>query len=318
MSSLRQQPKNSKMITEHAFRSFTKIADFVSQLKDVVCVNDSTYHEVALYNHLLTKTKLSHKQAIQRHIELFSEFCTRNQDALINKDSRRIVYRKIIYSEKVFIDLYDILNNPSTDGETVSAIWNHLLVIQATIDPTSEARAILQNLKQSSSSEGQFLDGFLSKIEGSIDKEKMQGDPLSAATSILQSGVLNDLVGSIDQGVKSGNLDLGKLVGTVQQMLGGLTSQGGGGGSGGGLDIGSLMGMMGGMMGGMGGGLGIEKGTGMLSGLNADKLKEQIDKQVEAELVKEKAETLVSVSSDTGDSRGDSSSSNSSSAGSFL
>lgn len=275
------------MITEQSFRCFTKIADFVGQLKDVVCVNDSTYHEVALYNHLLSKTKLSHKQAIQRHIDLFTEFCSRNHDALINKDYKRIVHRKITYSEKVFIDLYDILSNPSTDGETATAIWNHLLVIQATIDPTSEARAILQNLKQTSSTEGQFLDGFLSKIEGSIDKEKMQGDPLSAATSILQSGVLNDLVGSIDQGVKSGNLDLGKLVGTVQQMLGGLTSQGAGAAPGG-IDIGSLMGMMGGMMGG-GQGLGIDKGTGMLSGLNADKLKEQIDKQVEDELAKEKS-----------------------------
>lgn len=302
------------MITEQSFRCFTKIADFVGQLKEVVCVNDSTYHEVALYNHLLSKTKLSHKQAIQRHIDLFTEFCSRNHDALINKDYRRIVYRKITYSEKVFIDLYDILSNPSTDSETASAIWNHLLVIQATIDPTSEARAILQNLKQTSSTEGQFLDGFLSKIEGSIDKEKMQGDPLSAATSILQSGVLNDLVGSIDQGVKSGNLDLGKLVGTVQQMLGGLTSQGGGtaAASPGGIDIGGLMGMMGGMMGGMGGGqgLGIDKGTGMLSGLNADKLKEQIDKQVEAELAKEKSSAAVSMDPSSSEKRnGDDSSS---------
>jgi len=281
---MKQAPKNSKMISEHMFKSFTKIADFISQLAEVF---GEKYHEIVLYNHLLSKTKLSNKQAISRNIGLFTEFCSRNNEAILSKDPKKIVYHRISYSEKVFIDLHAILNQADLDEDTLNTTWNHLLVIQATIDPTSEAREVLKHLKENSSSEGQFLDGFLSKIEKSIDKDKIGADPMSAATSILQSGVLNDLVGSIDNGIKGGTLDLGKLVGTVQQMLGGLSGMGSSGNGSnpmGGIDLSGMMGMVQSMMsGGMGGqGMGITPG-GSLSGLDPAKMKEQIEARVESE-----------------------------------
>ena len=275
------QPKNSKLISEQTFRTFSKISDFVSQLNEVF---GSKFHELALYNHLVSKTKLSHKQAIKRHIDIFSEFCTRNQSAIINKDASKIVSGSITYSEKVFIQISKIFECVDMDDETAAQIWNHLLVIQVNIDPSGEARAVLQNMKNVSKNEGEFLHGFLNKIEQSVDKDKLQDDPMSTATSLLQSGVLNDLVGSIDSGVKSGNLDLGKLMGMVQQMLGGMTEPKGSEGTGG-LDLSGIMGMMGNMMGGAGGGsgMGIDK-NGMLNGLNADKIKEQINQKVDSEI----------------------------------
>ncbi len=290
------QPRNSKMINEHAFKCFIKIAEFVSQLNEAFGYK---FHEVTLYNHLLSKIKLSNKAAMTRNIELFGEFCSRNQDAIMTKDFKKMAFHRVAYSEKVYVDLYAILASPETDEATASVIWTHLLVIQATIEPSSEAQSVLRRLKENESSEGKFLDGFLSKIEGSIDKDKMGADPLSAASSILQSGVLNELVGSIDSGVKNGNLDLGKLVGTVQQMLGGLSGQMGGdasgGAPGGGLDLGAMMNMMSSMMpalaggmGNMGGGPAAPGGSssssgGGLAGLDPEKVKAQIEAQVEAE-----------------------------------
>ena len=305
---------SSRLVTENVFRSFQKIADFVQQLKDTFAV-DGKFRELILYNHLLGKTKMSNKSATNKHITLFSDFCSHNNEALLSKDVSKLVQKKISYSDKVFIDIYSILTLKESTPEDVDAIWNHLLVIQATIDPTSEARALLSKLKESSSNEGQFLDNFLDKIEKSIDKDKIGQDPMTAASSILQSGVLNDLVGSIDNGVKSGNLDLGKLVGTVQSMLGGLTggnmSSPPGGGAGG-IDIGNIMGMVGNMMNGMnaGGnsGNGTEGGVDMgnimgmmgslmggggsngLKGLNLDSVKEQIESRVNSEYEKEKKE----------------------------
>jgi len=277
------QPKNSKMISEHMFRSFSKISDFVAQLYEVF---GGKFHELTLYNHLLTKTKLSHKQAIKRHIEIFSEFCSRNKDAIAERDHTKIVSGVISYSEKVSINLPAIFACHDMDTDTETQIWSHILVINATIDPSSDARTILQQLQTESTSEGKFLDGFMNKIEQSVDRDKLNADPVSAASSILQSGVLNDLVGSIDSGVKSGNLDLSKLVGTVQQMLSGLSQSGDGGG---GIDIGNIMSMMG-SLGGMGGGIGGMGGgmPGLSDGLSADKVHDSIDKKVEAELQKEK------------------------------
>jgi len=261
--------RNSKLITEHAFKSFSKISEFVSSLKDVICLNDK-FHEVILYDHLLTKTKLSNKHAINKHIQLFNEFCIRNQDSIFSKDIKKMGQHKISYSSKVYIDLYTILNLSELDKDIIDTIWNHLLVIQATIDPTSEAKEILRKLKETSSNEGKLLESFMTKIEKSIDKDKIGSDPLSAATSILKGGLLNDLVGSIDNGVKNGELDLGQLIGTVQQMLGGLTGQVGGENA---NPLGSMMIMMSQLMGMSGGN----------SSMDPDKMKASIEEMVEKE-----------------------------------
>jgi hypothetical protein len=318
MSNIKKQPKDSKMINEKSFHSFKTIADFVSQLSDVY---GKTNHEILLYNHLLSKTKMTNKPAISKNIQLFNEFCARNSKAIIERNPKQIISHKIAYSDRAFINLYDILNDKGIDSETTETVWNHLLVIQATLDPSSDARNIFNKLKQTpgsdnDSSESKFLDGFMSKIEGSINKDNIDADPMSAATNILQSGVLNDLVGSIDTDVKSGKLDLGKLVGTVQKMLGGLTSnmENSGGGDGnidmnammtsmmsmmgnmgqgqgqGGNPFGALSGLMGNMAGGAQGGgdnplsalSGLMSGGG-LSGLDPDKMKELIEKELEIE-----------------------------------
>lgn len=283
MSSSSSNPRNAKMISEPAFKAFRAISEFVADLSDAF---GSKFREVTLYNHLLSKTKISNKEAVTKHIQIFGEFCVRNQDALLKKAPTQIVSRRITYSDKVFLDLYSILNQPELqlDTSTADAIWNHLLVIQATIDPTSKAHDILTSIRADTSNEGQFLGSFLNKIQGNINPEQMAANPMSAVTNILQSGVLNDLVGSIDQGVKGGTLDLGKLTGMVQQMLGGLNMGANPAESGpalGGLNLGSMMSMM------MGGGLGSLGGLPTagqsMPGLNADKVREQLEAKIEAE-----------------------------------
>lgn len=267
-----QQPKNSKLANENTLQIYSRIVDFVEQLKEVFCV-DGNFHEIELYNHLLSKTKLSNKHAVEHHVKLFGEFFTRNANAIAKKDEKLIMSQNISYSEKVYLNLTSIFNK--ADKETKDIIWNHLLVINALIDPTSDAKNIIQSMKNTSTSEGQFLDTFLTKIESSIDADKMKGDPMSIASSILQSGILSDMVGSIDKGVKSGTLDIGKLVGTMQGMLSGISGQQNPAGAG--LDINGLMSMITGNMSGMGGGM---------SGMDANVIKTQIESKVEEELKK--------------------------------
>ncbi len=268
-----------KMISEQSFKAFKKIADFVSQLHESFCTDSSSseggkFHELTLYNHLLGKTKLSNKTAIARHIEIFKEFCDRNQQALTTRDYKKIVSHRISYSSKTFIDVYAILSQSDLSQDDANSIWNHLLVIQACVDPSSQAKELLKQFKESRNSgtaEGKFLNDFLGNLESKVDKTNT--NPMQAAASLLQGGVLQDLVGSLQTGVNNGSLNIGKLVGTVQSLLGGIAGEAEG--SSGGFDIGGLMGMFGSMMGGAGGG--------GLSGLNPEKIVKDIEAKVEEE-----------------------------------
>ncbi len=285
---INKQPRNSKSISEKAFISFRKIYDFVEQLKEVC---GSKFHEIVLYEYLLSKTKLSNKNAVNRHIALFSEFCSRNQDAIFNKDSNKLVFNQIKYSEKVYLDLKAIFSDPNTDTEMSSTIWTHLLVIQATIDPYSGARELLSKMtnKNDNSSEGQFLNNFMGKLESSINKEQAAANPMMAVTSILNSGFIGELMTNVNKGVQTGELDIGKLMGAMQGMLGNLTGnqtetsspQN---------NIMNNIGSIGGLLSNLMNPLGNDGEK--LEGLDPEKIQQQIEKEVQAELNNEKAKEI--------------------------
>jgi hypothetical protein len=108
------------------------------------------------------------------------------------------------------------------------------------LDPAGKAREIL---KKSSSEDGNieanFLENIIEKVEKNVDPN---ANPMEAISSIMQSGVFQELVSGMGDGVQNGNLDIGKLLSTVQKMVGGLD----GGSEGEGLD--STMNLMSTMM----------------------------------------------------------------------
>lgn len=229
--------------------AFKAITNFISDLSQVFAEKNRS---LALYNRLLEKTGISHEKAISKHVECFTEFCTANREAILIKDQSKITSNIITYSEKVFLNIEEILNE--CDSETKEAVWNHLLAISATVDPASNAKKILREtmerqIASSSGGEGkeaQFITSIVDKIESNITPEAMQ-NPMAAIGNMLSSGVLTEMVGSLQKGLSDGSIDMGRLLGTFQGLAGNLP-----GGEGGGMalpfDITTIMGMMGGMM----------------------------------------------------------------------
>lgn len=233
------QPK----VNDFEFIAFRKICFFVEQLKNAL---DGKYHEINLFNHLLSKIEVSDNLAIQKIVKIFKDFCLKNNDAIIRKKYKNFVTDKIVFSSKVFINITQIME--ISDLQTRDIIWQHLLTIYSCIDPTSEARKVLEEIIQSKKhtevesgkseendgdggnekeekEEGQtpeddFLEEIFSKVQNKIDPSIVQGgNPIQAINSIMQSGILPDLIGTIDKNVKNGTLNLNKLVGTAQNLV---------------------------------------------------------------------------------------------------
>jgi hypothetical protein len=237
---------------DYYLKAFSKISDFVTELTSVY---GDSFHELKLYNRLLEKTKISHKQSIKDHVNAFTEFCLKNKDGILEKDVSKLTMSKVSFSDKVYIDIVAVIN--ATEKEDREVVWNHILAIHSQIDPTSGARELLKKSIQNKSAEGNFINNFLNTVENSVNKDEAAKDPMKAASSILNSGVLSELVGGLNNGVTEGSLDLGKLIGSVQGMLGSLTSQLNGAdaptdGNGQQFDLSGMMGMVTNMMGGLG------------------------------------------------------------------
>jgi len=199
------------------WKSFDHVTKFVSDLAEVF---GTKQHSLLLYNRLLNKTKTTHHDAIKKHVDAFTEFVTKNHQAIIDRDDTKIVSPIIFYSKKVNIKMDEIFK--MADSETSNVIWKHLLVIINSVDPSEEAMAILKRSLEEKSNEGDFLNNLVQKIEKNVDGNS--ADPMSAIMGLMSSGVFTDLLSGMNSGMKDGSLDIGKLFGTVQSMM---TSMGG-------------------------------------------------------------------------------------------
>lgn len=200
--------------TDYNLITFKSISEFVKALADNF---GNKNHSLKLYEHLINKTTLVHEKAISKHIQLFREFCINNRDAITHKDISKLTFSKVEYSTRVYIDFSTIFNEADDDSKSV--IWKYLLTISALVDPAGQAKKILQQNKDPSN-EANFLNNIIEKVEANVNKNS---NPLEAVGSLMSSGVFNELINGMNTGVQSGELDIGKLMGTVQTMCSGLS-----------------------------------------------------------------------------------------------
>jgi len=201
-------------------KSFDYINKFVGDLCDTF---GSKQHSLLLYNRLLGKTSLKHGDSIRKHVKSFSEFCQKNHQAIMKKDATILVNPIISYSKKVNIKMDEIFK--MSDSETTSVIWQHLLVITNSIDPSEEAMEILKKSLEEKSNEGEFFSNLVKKIENNVDPNS--NDPMSAIMGLMNSGVFTDLISNMNSGMQDGSLNIGKLFGTVQGMMATMGGMGG-------------------------------------------------------------------------------------------
>ena len=90
-----------------------------------------------------------------------------------------------------------------------------------------EKEILKENLQagKTGGTETNFLTDIIDKVEAHVDPN---ANPMEAVSSIMQSGVFTDLIGGMNQGLSDGSLDIGKLMGAVQGMVGQLSNQGDG------------------------------------------------------------------------------------------
>jgi hypothetical protein len=202
---------------------FKSITSFVNDLHDEF---GTKYKSITLYHRLLEKTGLIHTTPILKHIDCFRNFFIKNKDAMESQDVKKLVETKISYSERVYIDIKNVLEQCEPDCSVI--IWKHLLTIWGLIDPESEAKKTLKEmLKHSDSKESDFLNQIITKVEKTVDPNKMNtNNPMDMVSDLMQSGVFNELISGMQGGLSDGSLDINKLMGSVQGMMSKLSPDG--------------------------------------------------------------------------------------------
>ena len=215
----------STKLTANELLAYQAISSFVSEAN---AVGGSTQKSLQLYNRLIQKTQISHTEAIKKHIVAFKKFCQDNQEALKEQEIDKLTTKVIEYSSRVYINFRLLLINSK---ENASAIWQHIITIGAIVYPQAKLKKVLQEKQQrkelskeavfdGDSPEDDFLSNIMTKVESSVDPNT--NDPSAALGQIMSGGLMSDLMGSMTSGMQDGSLDLGKLMGSLQKMVGKL------------------------------------------------------------------------------------------------
>ena len=203
---------------------FKCIVNFIHDLSEIY---GSEQKSLQLYDVLMDKTGIVHQEPIKKHIQIFHEFLQTNEDAILEKDVSKFEKWDIVYSEKVYIDLKQIFN--ATEEKEV--LWQHLLTLLAVLIPTSRAKQILkeekvkkQNKKdQEGTNEEDFLTNVINKVQKHIDPSNTS-NPTEMMNGILTSGIFTELVNDMNEGFSSGDLDMSKMMGSFQNVMGNMSS----------------------------------------------------------------------------------------------
>jgi hypothetical protein len=203
---------------------FKSIVSFISDLENTY---GAKYKSISLYNRLLEKTGLVNIGPINKHIACFRNFFAENRTAMEQTNADLFTNSKISYSDKVYVDVKVILK----DKNNAQVIWKHLLTIWGLIDPTSQAKKLLQETMKSggsSDNEIDFLSSMIEDVGKTVEENHLDtSNPMSLLTGLAGSGVLPKLINNMQTGMQNGNIDLGKMV----SNLTGLFAKGGGAGS---------------------------------------------------------------------------------------
>lgn len=247
---------------------FKTLTRFISELNQSY---GETHHSLQLYNRLIEKTAVVHTDAIKRHINELQTFCSENRDAIVQQDTSLLTKENIQYSDKVYVNISDILQN--ADDDDITIIWKYITCIAIQFDSTIRSdrdafkKALVvqtnKNVTDNSStsenssettneatsevtSEANFLENMAKKVSENVDEND---DPMKAVGNIISSGVFTEMITDMNNGLQSGDLNLAKLMGSVQTMASQVKPEENAGNGGGAPDLSKMMEQMTGMMG---------------------------------------------------------------------
>ena len=233
-------------------QGFGAVEDFVDLLWDNFKVSKKAT-PLSLYRRIVThirnkKTGSLNEDGVNKALSGFRQFLCVYETQIMENNMDKIPKGTVIkYGDRKDICLeiqkYIYLCGQKNDEDTRDLIREHLITISAILEPNKdkmdeklaqlghlENSSNLDNLESleglnlnidTSTKEGQFIGNIIERTKNSVG-ESEDGRPPDMM-GLLQSGIIQDMFQGM-QGVANGEMDMMKMVGTMQNALGALAS----------------------------------------------------------------------------------------------
>lgn len=199
--------------------TYKSIVAFVNDMNEIY---GPQYKPLRLYALLLGKTGIVDEAPIQKHVQAFKTFVVANEEAIVEKRKDALGDGKIEYSENVYIELRQVFELAKNDAANTECLWKHLLTLLMIFNPS---RHVEELLSKHNNGAGSQEDDFLSKLIRQVgDHVDPSANPMQTVQTLMTSGVFQDVMSSMDKGIQDGSLDMVQMIGSLQKMVGSLSS----------------------------------------------------------------------------------------------
>ncbi len=211
--------KVSNFSTEDKAKAFKRIKEFVDNLHTVFGPKQKS---LQLFHRLLQKTTIEQIEAYNRYINAFVEFCSKNQACILAKNTNlvvsQIVYTNVAKTSKldIKIDMKQIFD--AADVQDKNSIWKHLQGINVCFDSSADAIQAFQKSLNEDTPESQMINNIMNQVQSSIDPNS-SADPMMSIMSLVTSGKLQDIMGTMTQSMSSGNIDIKKIFNSLHSVM---------------------------------------------------------------------------------------------------
>lgn len=214
-------------------KAYEAISSFVSDLWEVFG-NPKKKSTLAIYKRLLDTTDPKDENRVTKVIEGFQKFLVVFENDIMNNNLDNIPRGTVIRfgtSDIVKLEIQKFIYQSEDDIQ--EAIRQHLITISAIIQPSKEKINSLRQMEKrklpelnidSSTKEGAFINDIMNKAKDTMENVDTE-NPGAAIMGLLQSGVIQDMVTGLQSSAQSGEMDMGKLLGTMQGAIGTLMPQ---------------------------------------------------------------------------------------------
>jgi len=231
---------------DNTHEAFAAIVSFVNDLWEVFGTNKQIT-PLSLYHRLIEHIKFTDKEAMKKAIVGFDVFVRIYESNIVEEGRLKSLPAdtQIPYgsNKKIYLDISRFVAKCSDD--TLAAIRSHLLAISAILVPKERnldelskssaaaaaaaamggaasggsGAAFMKNLPiDMSTAEGKFVAGIVQKARGTMDGLDAS-NPMQAMVGLVQGGVIQDMIGGINEGLSNGQLDIKKMVGSLQGAM---------------------------------------------------------------------------------------------------
>jgi hypothetical protein len=213
---------------EKYIKAFNAVITFVHDIWDVFG-NPKKATPLALYRRLIEHIKFADSDAINKVLNGFKEFFSMYEKSILSNNLDSIPRGVVIRygeSKSVYLDIQKYIYQTQKDPETRAAIRQHLVTISAILDPDSKKLEELDKRINElnidlDSKEGEFITGIMHKAKSSMENVDTE-NPGQAIMGLLSSGVIQEMVSGLQYGVSSGEMDMQKLLGSMQTAIGSI------------------------------------------------------------------------------------------------